>query len=89
MTRNLKQATARFCKDESGAASVIEFAIVLPLFAVFLGAMVEMGWMNIRHAMLERGLDTMLVVAAAHKSHAERRVIRIDRSIGYGPDALI
>ncbi len=38
---------------------------------------------------LERGLDTMLVVAAAHKSHAERRVVRIDRSFGYGPDALV
>lgn len=58
MTPILKRAAARFCKDESGAASVIEFVIILPLFAVFLGAMVEMGWMNIRHAMLERGLNT-------------------------------
>lgn len=54
----LKSALARFCRDEQGGASVIEFAIVVPLFALFLGAMVELGWMNIRHAMLERGLDT-------------------------------
>ncbi len=58
MTSFLKQVSARFCRDESGGASVIEFAIIMPLFAVFLGMMVELGWMNIRHAMLERGLDT-------------------------------
>ena len=37
---------------------------------------------------LERGLDTMLVVAAAHLSHATGRTVHIDRSAGYGPDAL-
>lgn len=37
---------------------------------------------------LERGLETMLVVAAAHRSHAERRTVRIDRTAGYGPEAL-
>ncbi|WP_323763275.1 TadE/TadG family type IV pilus assembly protein [Marinovum sp.] len=58
MRRILKRVTARFCRDEGGAASTIEFAIIMPLFALFLGAMVELGWMNIRHAMLERGLDT-------------------------------
>jgi len=35
-----------------------------------------------------RGLDTMLVVAAAHKSVAEKRTIRIDYSQGYTPAAL-
>lgn len=37
---------------------------------------------------LERGLDTMLVVAAAHRSAAEGCRIRIDYDAGYTPDAL-
>lgn len=37
---------------------------------------------------LERGLDTMLVVAAAHKSHKEKRTVVIDYSRGYCPEAL-
>jgi predicted dehydrogenase len=37
---------------------------------------------------LERGLDTMLVVAAAHRSAAEGRRIRIDTRAGYTLDAL-
>lgn len=35
-----------------------------------------------------RGLDTMLVVAAAHKSVNERRTVAIDYSAGYRPAAL-
>ncbi len=38
---------------------------------------------------LERGLDTMLVVAAMHKSAREGRSVYIDYSKGYRPDALI
>jgi predicted dehydrogenase len=37
---------------------------------------------------LERGLETMMVVAAAHKSDAERRTIKIDYSKGFTPLAL-
>jgi predicted dehydrogenase len=37
---------------------------------------------------LERGLDTMMVVAAAHLSNREGRVVRIDYAKGYSPDAL-
>lgn len=37
---------------------------------------------------LERGLDTMLVVAAAHLSAREKRTVRIDYSMGYTPAAL-
>jgi hypothetical protein len=37
---------------------------------------------------LDRGLDTMLVVAAAHRSAREGRTIRIDRSAGCTPEAL-
>ncbi len=40
------------------------------------------------HIGVERGLDTMLVVAAIHLSHQERRSIRIDYAKGYTPDAL-
>lgn len=38
---------------------------------------------------LERGLDSMLVIAAAHASERERCRIRIDYSRGYAQDALI
>jgi predicted dehydrogenase len=38
--------------------------------------------------LLDRGLDTMLVVAAAHRSAAEGRRIRIDHEAGYTIDAL-
>lgn len=37
---------------------------------------------------LTRGLDTMLVVSAAHLSHQTGRRVRIDYSKGYTPDAL-
>lgn len=37
---------------------------------------------------LDRGLDTMLVIAAAHRSAREKATIRIDYDAGYVPDAL-
>lgn len=37
---------------------------------------------------LERGLDTMLALAAAHRSAREGRVVRIDYAKGYGPGAV-
>jgi predicted dehydrogenase len=37
---------------------------------------------------IERGLDSMLVVTACHKSSAEKRTIRIDYSRGYTEDTL-
>ncbi len=37
---------------------------------------------------VERGLDTMLVIAALHLSHRERRSVRIDYTKGYTLDAL-
>jgi predicted dehydrogenase len=37
---------------------------------------------------LERGLETMLVVAAAHLSSAKKRTVRIDYRKGYTPQAL-
>lgn len=38
---------------------------------------------------LERGLDTMMVIAAAFRSNATGRRVRIDWSKGYVPEALI
>lgn len=38
---------------------------------------------------LDQGLDTMLVVAAAHRSAQEGRTIRIDREAGCTPEALV
>jgi len=38
--------------------------------------------------LLDRGLDTMLVVAAAHVSAANGRRVAIDYGAGYGPEAL-
>jgi predicted dehydrogenase len=37
---------------------------------------------------LERGLDTMLVLVAAHRSVREKRTVRIDYEKGYGPEAI-
>jgi len=38
---------------------------------------------------LERGLDTMLVVAAAHRSAREKRAVHIDYAKGYTLAALV
>ena len=37
---------------------------------------------------LERGLDTMMVIAAAFKSHELGRRVSIDWKAGYRPEAL-
>lgn len=37
---------------------------------------------------LERGLDTMLVIAAAHVSHQVRRLVRINYDQGYKPESI-
>ena len=38
---------------------------------------------------LERGLDTALLVAAAHQSEQEKCRVRIDWSVGYTPEAIV
>jgi len=38
---------------------------------------------------LERGLDTMMVIAAVHKSNAEKRTVLIDYDRGVTPDAIV
>ncbi|TNF19610.1 MAG: pilus assembly protein [Rhodobacteraceae bacterium] len=52
----LKNTVSRFAKDESGVITV-DFVIVMSAMALILGGSVEMGYMNVRHGMLERGLD--------------------------------
>jgi predicted dehydrogenase len=37
---------------------------------------------------LQRGLDTMMVIAAAYRSHLEKRPMQIDYSRGYLPEAI-
>lgn len=56
MTHCLMQKLRRFRRDEEGSAT-IEFSIYFTLFFFILAATVEMGYMNLRHALLERGVD--------------------------------
>ena len=37
---------------------------------------------------LERGLDTMLVIAATHMSHRFQRTVYLDYDKGYRPNAI-
>jgi hypothetical protein len=37
---------------------------------------------------IERGLDTMMLIAAAHRSAQKRRSVQIDWSRGYSDEAL-
>ena len=52
----LKSVLQRWLGDESGAV-VADFAIMLPIFLMFLLSSIEMGLMTFRQTMLERGLD--------------------------------
>lgn len=45
-----------WARDESGSA-VVDFAIMFPIFLMFMLSSVEMGMMTFRQTMLERGLD--------------------------------
>lgn len=46
----------RFRKEEDGNASV-EFVIIVPVFITLVTMSIEVGFVTIRHTMLERGLD--------------------------------
>ncbi|MBS0125311.1 TadE/TadG family type IV pilus assembly protein [Thetidibacter halocola] len=46
----------RFRKQEDGS-STIEFALYFTVFMMVLAAGVEIAYLNLRHAMLERGVD--------------------------------
>ncbi|MBO9467703.1 pilus assembly protein [Tropicibacter sp. R15_0] len=56
MMCSIKQFTRRFQKEEDGNATV-EFAVYFTVFFLILAAAVEIAYINLRHAMLERGVD--------------------------------
>jgi Flp pilus assembly protein TadG len=47
---------ARIRKEEEGS-STVEFVLYFTVFFFLLSAGIEMAYMNLRHAMLERGVD--------------------------------
>lgn len=53
---SLRRSTRRFARAEDGNAT-IEFAIWFSLVIALLGTGVEIAYMNLRHAMLERAVD--------------------------------
>ncbi|SLN32159.1 TadE-like protein [Roseovarius litorisediminis] len=56
MTRFFNKALGRFRKSESGTASV-EFVLVFPVFLILMMFSIELGFVTLRHTLLERGLD--------------------------------
>ncbi|QFT92168.1 TadE-like protein [Roseovarius sp. THAF9] len=56
MIRKFKTALRRLRADESGSASV-EFVIIFPIYLSFIMMSIELGFVTMRHTLLERGLD--------------------------------
>ncbi len=56
MIRPLARSLARFRRGTDGAVTV-EFVIVFPVLMLFLLFALELSFITLRHAMLERGLD--------------------------------
>lgn len=56
MKTRLTAALSRFRRDESGSAT-IEFVLYFTVLFVILATSVEIANINLRHAMLERGVD--------------------------------
>lgn len=56
MLKPLRPFLRRFRAQEDGSAAV-EFALYFSVFMVILAAGVEIAYLNLRHAMLERGVD--------------------------------
>lgn len=56
MTKYLSNYFARWARDTSGNASV-EFVLVFPIFLTLMIMSIELGYVTLRHTMLERGLD--------------------------------
>ncbi len=56
MMRPLKYLLAWLKREQSGSATV-EFVIVFPVYISLLLFSVELGFITMRHALLERGLD--------------------------------
>lgn len=51
-----KKMLRRFRKDDSGNASV-EFVIVFPVYLALMLMSIEMGFITLRHTLLQRGMD--------------------------------
>ncbi|MGK7752018.1 MULTISPECIES: TadE/TadG family type IV pilus assembly protein [unclassified Roseovarius] len=56
MITRLKDAFRRLIWDEGGSASV-EFVIIFPVYLSFMLMSIELGFVTMRHTLLERGLD--------------------------------
>lgn len=56
MIRPLRYLWAKLKREQSGSATV-EFVLVIPLYIALLLMSVELGFITLRHALLERGLD--------------------------------
>lgn len=56
MIRKFKTALRRLVRDESGSASV-EFVLIFPVYLSFILMSIELGFVTMRHTLLERGLD--------------------------------
>lgn len=56
MIRSIGSYLRRFRREEAGNATV-EFAIFAPFFVGMLAFSIELGFVTLRHTLLERGLD--------------------------------
>ena len=56
MMHRIKTALGLFRKADSGTASV-EFVLVFPVFLTLMLFSIELGFVTLRHTLLERGLD--------------------------------
>lgn len=56
MTRAALSAFRDFLRDESGS-STVEFVLTVPLYLTLLVMSIELGFITLRHTLLERGLD--------------------------------
>lgn len=59
MIRVMRSYFVRYAREEKGAAA-IEFVLYFSLLFVVLAASVEMGHINLRHAMLERSVNKVV-----------------------------
>lgn len=56
MIGRLKRWLGRLKSDESGTASV-EFVLIVPVYISLIAMSIELGFVTMRHTLLERGLD--------------------------------
>ena len=56
MMRLFRHARRRFLKSEDGNATV-EFVLIFPIYLSLLIMSIEMGFITLRHTLLERGMD--------------------------------